>query len=1041
MSAVPVDRGPPPNAGQDPPGQPSRSRNRRGRGRGQAPPRPEDTHEGTQVASTPPNGGAPNRRRNRGGQRQGRPTPSNGNPEHQLPPHLAVDTPDDGASVAESTGSNTRRRRGRGGRARGAPTAHSQPPRGGRRENFGARLTDGGGRAGSTADAPIPAPPPTTGDLTSRLIYSLTHREDAVDCPICFNPVHPTQPIWSCAPPPVDPLEDTSAAPATCCWTIFHIRCIKQWAQKSVVATREAYRARSVDLPGDWRCPGCQTKRTVIPQAYLCFCARMADPPPSRLATPHSCGEPCARVRKECEHACPMACHPGPCPPCLVSVSKSCWCGAKTLVSRCSVLNKGTATNAGVGPVLSCGQPCGRLLGCEKHTCELECHPGPCSPCAIVDTAKCYCGKQQKEMACGTGVFKDCAVEGEESWTGRWQCDRICERPFDCGQHMCQKPCHAPSTTPAPCPFSPAFITTCPCTKTPLSAPRNACTDPIPTCSQPCSRPYLTCAHACTKLCHVGACPPCTLPVAVKCRCGETTTRIPCNEAAEGREILCQRACKALRGCGRHVCNRICCPLAGTASKPKGKRRAVEPGAITESTEDDPEGWHVCDLVCNKRLACGNHNCMLPDHRGPCPRCLQSSFEDLICPCNRTIIEPPIPCGTRINCAYPCAQPPPPCGHPRTPHTCHAADEDSSCPPCPHLTNRTCDCGKSTVRNVRCSQERVSCGAACGKLLDCGYHACDRTCHTGECGSCEQVCGKPRKECGHPCPIGCHAPSACPSTDTEPCPVVITVSCPCGRITQPAPCGASRVLKCQDACSVAKRNARLADALGISENTRAGSVNSVAWSPELIGFCRISANQAFVRNVEKALTDFVGSDKKAHVLPHMPEVRRKFVMEVAEVYRVNTQLVDEEPRRSVQLIRRPDSRIPTPTLSQASAPAPSRLGSLGDLRKPTVTRPGPSTGANMGAWRSANSSPAPSSANPNPNSVAPGNLVLGRGSPMSGNALSGSSVTPWTRSSAASIARGGPATTSTGPRPISQSVAARNASGEREDVPASWEDE
>ncbi|KAG8719431.1 FKBP12-associated protein [Ceratobasidium sp. 395] len=233
MSAVSVDRGPPPNSGQEPPGQPSRNRNRRGRGRGQAPPRPEDTHEGTNVALGPPAGGAPNRRRNRGGQRQGRPAPSGGNPEHQLPPHLAADAADDGASVAESTGSNTRRRRGRGGRGQATSAGRPQPARGGRRENFGARLTNGGGQAGLAADELIPAPPPppTSGDLTSRLIYSLTHKEDAVDCPICFNPVHPTQPIWSCAPPPIDPLEDPSAAPATCCWTIFHMRCIKQWAQ------------------------------------------------------------------------------------------------------------------------------------------------------------------------------------------------------------------------------------------------------------------------------------------------------------------------------------------------------------------------------------------------------------------------------------------------------------------------------------------------------------------------------------------------------------------------------------------------------------------------------------------------------------------------------------------------------------------------------------------------------------------------------------------------------------------------------------------
>ncbi|KAG9123656.1 FKBP12-associated protein, partial [Ceratobasidium sp. 392] len=258
---------------------------------------------------------------------------------------------------------------------------------------------------------------------------------------------------------------------------------------------------------------------------------------------------------------------------------------------------------------------------------------------------------------------------------------------------------------------------------------------------------------------------------------------------------------------------------------------------------------------------------------------------------------------------------------------------------------------------------------------------------------------------------------------------------------QPAPCGASRVLKCQDACTVAKRNARLADALGISESARAGSVNSVTWSPELVAFCRVTANQAFVKNVEKALADFVGSDKKAHVLPHMPEVRRKFVTEVAEVYRVSTQLVDDEPRRSVQLIRRPDSRIPTPTLSQASAPAPSRLGSLGDLRKPTVTRPGPSIGPGAGAWRSATSSHAPANVHPNPNSVASGSSALGRGSPMSGSAPSGSSTTPWTRSSAPSAARGGTPVTSAGSRVIPPTIGARSAGSVKEDVPASWEDE
>lgn len=39
----------------------------------------------------------------------------------------------------------------------------------------------------------------------------------------------------------------------------------------------------------------------------------------------------------------------------------------------------------------------------------------------------------------------------------------------------------------------------------------------------------------------------------------------------------------------------------------------------------------------------------------------------------------------------------------------------SSCPPCPFLTDKVCACGKKRVSNVRCSQERVSCGSVCGK--------------------------------------------------------------------------------------------------------------------------------------------------------------------------------------------------------------------------------------------------------------------------------------------------------------------------------------
>lgn len=80
---------------------------------------------------------------------------------------------------------------------------------------------------------------------------------------------------------------------------------------------------------------------------------------------------------------------------------------------------------------------------------------------------------------------------------------------------------------------------------------------------------------------------------------------------------------------------------------------------------------------------------------------------------------------------------------------------------------------------------------------------------------------------------------------------------------------------------------------------------------------------------------FLASDKKVQILPHMPEQKRKFVHDLAAVYRVDTQMVDQEPHRSVELIRRLDSRTPTPTLSTAigaNGGVSSSLGKLADLR-------------------------------------------------------------------------------------------------------------
>lgn len=143
-------------------------------------------------------------------------------------------------------------------------------------------------------------------------------------------------------------------------------------------------------------------------------------------------------------------------------------------------------------------------------------------------------------------------------------------------------------------------------------------------------KPLSGCSHVCSSKCHTGPCPPCSIMLVRPCRCGATTKDVRCSDLQAGLhdEILCDRTCGALRACGRHQCNRICCPLAsfgGGLTKGKGKKRAI----VDEPM--DVGGLHECDLVCGKMLACGNHRCEERDHKGVCPPCLRSTFEEVCC--------------------------------------------------------------------------------------------------------------------------------------------------------------------------------------------------------------------------------------------------------------------------------------------------------------------------------------------------------------------------------------------------------------------------
>ena len=108
----------------------------------------------------------------------------------------------------------------------------------------------------------------------------------------------------------------------------------------------------------------------------------------------------------------------------------------------------------------------------------------------------------------------------------------------------------------------------------------------------------------------MGACPPFSIPIAVPCRCGETTRYVPCAERqsdlAKGEDIVCDKVCKSIRLCGKHECTRVCCPAHQI--RPQGKGKGKKKQLVQdEALEEMERAWHTCEFVCGKQLTCGLH--------------------------------------------------------------------------------------------------------------------------------------------------------------------------------------------------------------------------------------------------------------------------------------------------------------------------------------------------------------------------------------------------------------------------------------------------
>lgn len=261
---------------------PESSNNAEGASRPRRPraPRPTQGHGGEQT-STHPDGPGLNAGRP-GGRRRGR------NGDGGVP----------GGQDSSSTAGSSRPRQPKSRREGQVEPSESTVPSGGstqtrlgtqhmskngprRAQRFNNKLTEEGAPGDAQNSSSVVKyrnSAPIADDLTSRLTAELS-TPPYPDCLICFAPITPMQPTWSCSPsnPTLAATDDESGAQgsaqgadanAQCCWMTFHVKCIRPWASKSVKDVEEAWRARGEERQGDWRCPGCQSKRAAIPSSY-----------------------------------------------------------------------------------------------------------------------------------------------------------------------------------------------------------------------------------------------------------------------------------------------------------------------------------------------------------------------------------------------------------------------------------------------------------------------------------------------------------------------------------------------------------------------------------------------------------------------------------------------------------------------------------------------------------------------------------------------------------------------------------------------------
>ncbi|GFT66664.1 NF-X1-type zinc finger protein NFXL1 [Nephila pilipes] len=475
-------------------------------------------------------------------------------------------------------------------------------------------------------------------------------------------------------------------------------------------------------------CPPCNRQ-----SKQKCLCGLCISVRPCHDAK-WQCEKVCAKLLNCKEHYCEIICHEGPCPGCPNSGPRSCPCGKELVVLPCTE------------SVPLCGDTCNKLLECELHRCSERCHYGPCEKCLQMRMMKCRCSLREKSVPCCKEFLCDIKCKKRRD-CGRHNCNRKCcigncppcevpcGRTLNCGRHKCTSICH-----PGPCyPCREVVDVTCNCGATKISVPCGRKKSAVPPrCVSDCKRPSdchhserqkhkchfgscppcrlicektLNCGHICSFKCHSAVltkietkqkkegpwdlrnsyrmelvckpCPPCSVPLPIRCLGGHEIQDIPCSSAVS---TSCGRKCGRLLSCGNHTCSLECHSVDDMDELTKASskcetcnelcQKPKKPGCIhpcsfpchpgkckpckqhirlkchcqintlyiaceewTSANEDKKAELMSCSNRCPKEIICG-HRCILLCHSGSCSDQNQCKKKVLLrCPCKRKKTE------------------------------------------------------------------------------------------------------------------------------------------------------------------------------------------------------------------------------------------------------------------------------------------------------------------------------------------------------------------------------------------------------------------